>query len=137
MAIRLTQAGEKITVNDVDLAVPNGSEGVSYTLNLITKKDYDEIVQKHTKRKPNKFTRQMEEVTDYNAVADDLTDRVLDSWTGVIVGDEGEPAPCDRAHKISLDLVRRRALHDQAGLSQVIDADEQKASSFRGTPSVR
>jgi len=130
MALQLTRQGDTITVKDSELGVAPSDADTSYTVQLLTRATYREIAHRHTKKRPNRRTGQMEDVTDWEAVSDDLIDYIVQGWDGVL--DNGAPAPCSRENKLKLDGGRTTALMDVAGLSQIQSASEVKASSFRG-----
>lgn len=129
MAVKLTKTGDTITVTDADL-VAGGDPNTTYMLQLVTRHDYRELVRKNTTKKPNPRSRAMEDVTDMEALGDDLVDFVLQGWSGV-VDDSGADAPCSRENKLLLDAGRTQAMQDRAGVSQVQQGDEGRAESFR------
>jgi hypothetical protein len=135
MAVKLTRKGDTITVTDADL-VSGGDPGTTYMLQLMTRHDYRELVRKNTTRKPNPRTRGMEDVTDMEALGDDLVDFVLQGWSGV-VDDDGADAPCTRENKLLIDAGRTQAMQERAGVSQVQTGDEGRAESFRSASDVR
>jgi hypothetical protein len=129
MAVKLTRKGDTITVTDADL-VAGGDPDTTYQLQLMTRHDYRALVHKNTTKKPNPRSRAMEDVTDMEALGDDLVDFVLQGWSGVI-DDSGADAPCTRENKLTLDAGRTQAMQDRAGVSQVQRSDEGRAESFR------
>jgi hypothetical protein len=128
MAIQLTKPGDTITVKDSDL-VPNGDPGTEYDLQLLTREVYRDIHKRHTRKRPNRTTRAMEDETDYPAVQDDLIDFCLTGWRGVLDG--GVPAELTRDNKLLLDGQRTQAMLELAGMSQIAQAADQKGQSFR------
>lgn len=133
MARALQLDSDRIRVTDKDLGIGDAETG--YVLKPITREVYKRIRQDNTKRMPNRQTRGMEDVTDWEAFSEDLLDYTIESWSGVLVG--GEPAPCDRDHKLALDLMCATALMNRAGLNDVEREGERKAESFRPPSSVR
>lgn len=133
MALELTNDGDTITVTDESLGVANGTPDVTYTLRLLTRKVYREIAARHTRKVPDRRTRQMSDDTDFEAVGEDLLDYVLVGWSGVNL--KGEPAPCERDLKLKLDGTRTQAILEVAGMSRVQVSSPQE--SFRGAADVR
>lgn len=132
MPVHLMQADDRLTVTDDALGVQGGDKDTSYTLRPLTRETYREIIQRHTKKVPNRRTHQMDEVTDHPAAGDDLLDYAVVAWSGILLG--GAEAPCTRENKLKLDLPRASALLDKAGLGEVTSfgAAERRAESFRG-----
>lgn len=128
MALRLTGQADIITLKDSEL-VPGGDAETSYRVRLLGREQYKDVVRRHTKPVPNRRTHQMENITDWEAVGEDLLDLALDGWDGVLDGDA--PAECSRVNKLKLDSARSAALLDRAGMNQIANVAEQKASSFR------
>ncbi len=126
MALELIQDGETITVQDADLGAPNADAEVSYQVKLISRDVYRTAIAKHTKTIPNRTTRQLEKVTDWDAVGEDLLDYALVGWAGINL--KGQPAPCERAHKLAIGLDRAKALLDLAGVPQHSDPEVRRAS---------
>ena len=131
MAVHLLNEDTEITVTDVDLVGEVGDASTTYTVRKLTPVRQREFRRKHT-RQAN-FKRQ--ESVNWDAVADDQIDYLLVSWTGIV--DRGQPVPCERQYKLRLDQVRKAALLDKAGLSDVVAEEEAKDASFRTTPGVR
>jgi hypothetical protein len=94
----------------------------------LTTAKHREIQRANTKKVANR-ARGMEDYTDWPKVVDDLVDYVIVAWAGVV--DKGEPAPCDREHKLRLDAPTKDALLERAGLNEIVAAGEQRAASFR------
>lgn len=110
--------------------VQHADAEVVYVLRELTTTKWREIKRQHTRKVPNKVTKQMEEVTDQEAFADDITDYVLVDWRG-IVERGGVPAPCTRDNKLRLDGIIKAALVARAGLTQIVQAADHRDSSFR------
>lgn len=128
MAVRVTTAGDRITVKDSDL-IQGGDEGASYGLQLLTREDYKRLRRPHIKRKPDG-----REVLNEEAFGEDLLDFVLQEWTGVGEGEPLQLIECSRTNKLRIDGNRISAMFELAGRSRIEAAEEQRASSFRGTP---
>jgi len=128
MALDLKQAGETITVTDAEL-VTDGDPETTYTLQHLTVEKNREFLKQFTKKKPNPRTHQMDDVTDFEAVADAQFDYALAEWSGVLVG--GQPVPCTRRYKMLLDGIRRDAIMRRAGSNDVAQVAELRAESFR------
>lgn len=130
MAIELKQAGDEIPVTDAEL-ISGGDAETTYTLRRLTIDTWREIARKHTKpatyRKPER--------RDEEAFQDDLFDYVLKGWTGIV--SNGQPAPCDWEHKKLLDLGRRVAMLDRAGMNEIGAQEDARAESFRPMDEVR
>ena len=121
---------EAFEVADVDLPVPNPTEGVVYTIRPLPKQVRDEITARHTKKELNQYTRRMEPVTDANAATYDSLDYVVLDWRGIVWSD-GTPLACTKEHKFEyLDQARQVALLNKAGLLQAA-VEETTAESFR------
>ncbi len=131
MAIVLKDESDTWEVCDKDL-VPGGDPDTFYTIRRLTLDKHREITKKHTK--PGTY-RRPEGKRDDEAIQDDLFDYVLESWRGVVKA--GGPAPCDWDHKQLLDVPRRIALLDHAGLNDIAAAEDARAESFRGAGAVR
>ena len=133
MPIELNRDDAEIQVCDKDLpGVVDGDPDVFYTLRKLTKPTHRKILKAHT---TNEFVRGVgrQEKVDYDAVTDDLLDYIVIGWKGVLL--KGEPAPCLREWKVNgLDVDRKRALIDKAGMNDVARAPEVRAVSFPATP---
>lgn len=137
MAKTLRAADEEFTVTDKQL-LQDGDKDTTYTLRRLTRETHREIQRRHTVKVTNKRTHQREDQTDWAAVTDDLVDHVIVAWAGVLYG--GQPAPCDRAHKMLLDAPTTDAILERAGLNEITgtgeEAQEARAASFREPGSV-
>lgn len=130
MPLVVRKQDETFEVADVDLSIPNPTEGVVYTLRPLPKKVRDEINAKHRKRELNPQAHRMEWVTNGDAASYDALDYVLVDWRGIVWSD-GTPLECTREHKIEhLDQPRQVALIHKAGLLQAAQ-DGAVADSFR------
>ena len=126
--LKLTADNETIDITDAAL-VSDGDPDTTYVVRMLTRHQQSELIKKHTTKRPNKATRQMESVTDWEAVGEDQLDAALVGWQGVMW--EGQPAPCTKELKLRLDILRAKALLDLAGVNQVQAVAEQRAESFR------
>ncbi len=129
MALSLPADGDRITVRDDELGVMNGDPDTSYVLVPLTRETYRTLFRKHTKNVANGRTHRMEPVMNNEALADDLIDVALESWSGVLCG--GVVVDCTREYKLKLDPSRTAALLDRAGINQVASS-EGRQESFRG-----
>ena len=130
MALELKGEDARITVTDADL-VKAGDASVTYTLRRLTIDKWREIARRHTKpatyRKPEK--------RDEDEFQDDLFDYVLESWTNVVA--DGAALPCEWASKRLLDLGRRIAMLDIAGMNEISAREDARGESFRPLAAVR
>lgn len=125
MAIRLLSDSDQITVRDSDI-IHGGDTETSYVLRKITPEKQRELLKKHTRSGNNRRG----ETLDIEALQQDQIDYVLVSWEGVL--DNGQPAECSRANKVNgLDMARRLALIEHAGMTDIVAAAEGRATSFR------
>lgn len=134
MSVRLMQSGDQFTVKDSEL-VSGGDGETSYTVRAITREVKKSLEAKHTSQIPNRRTHQMDSVLNNEAYFDDLLDYVLVDWSGILLG--SEPVPCERDHKLKLDVARCMALLERAGMSQIQEGGASKSASFRVAPDVR
>jgi hypothetical protein len=114
--------------------IPEPDAGTFYTLRELTTAKWREIKKLNTTKRPNKQTRQMEDVLDEEAFSDDLVDYVIVGWRGIV--DNGADAPCTRENKLRLDGTIKSALVGRAGLTQIVQAPDARAASFRATADV-
>jgi len=142
MALRLTQPDERVVIADVDLVVYDDQlkdvdDGVTYTVQRITPSEVAQIRRPYVKRQFSRRPTRPEELPiegdEARQMTDDLLDRVLVAWTGVVVN--GQPAPCDRAHKALLDFRRKGALI-QASMASQVEREAGRKESFRATEGV-
>jgi hypothetical protein len=126
MALVLKDESHTWEVCDKDL-VPGGDKDTFYTVRRLTLEKHREITKRHTK--PGTF-RRPEGKRDEEAIQDDLFDYVLEKWRGV--EKDGQPVPCEWDYKALLDVPRRIALLDEAGLNDIAAAEDARAESFRG-----
>lgn len=108
---------------ELELAIPPDPDAVYY-LRPITTDVARSLTRKHTQKLPDRRTHQRYEETDRVAVNDGLLDHAIAKWEGV--WDNGQPAPCDLAHKLLLPVDVQSALLERA---QVGGGD--KTASFR------
>ena len=113
----------QVRETDLDLDITPDPEAV-YWLRPITTDVARRFTKKHTQKVPNRRTHQRDEETNKIAVNDDLLDHAIARWEGV--SDNGQPAPCDLAHKLMLPVDVQRAILE---LAQVGGGD--KSASFR------
>lgn len=118
------------TVQDADL-LPGGDATVAYTIRRLTLDKHREITRKHTKHATHKRPEQI----DQSALQDALFDYVLIGWTNVVA--KGEPVPCDWNGKRLIDVARRIALLDAAGMNEIAAAEDARADSFRPAVQLR
>ncbi len=129
MPVQLLDPDKQITVKDSELEdVSDGDPETTYTVRQIPPEVNRDITKRSTSHPPNRRTGSRETVVDHFAVFDDLLDYALIAWSGIL--DRGEPAPCERAYKMRLDVARKAALLSRAGVNEVVAL--QKAHSFRG-----
>lgn len=130
MALELRDESATFPVTD-DKLITGGDKDTSYTVRRLTLDKHREIRRRHTKaanyRKPERI--------DEDAFQDDLFDYVLVGWSGVVAN--GEPVPCDWEHKRLIDVPRRIALLDLAGMNEIAAAEDARGESFRPAPGVR
>ena len=123
MGVQLLNADKRITVKDSDLPdVTGGDPDTTYTVRQLAPEESRAISRKHT----TDLRRGGEKVNSM-AIMDELIDRALVAWTGVLL--DGEPAECTPANKLLLDGPRKLALLEIAGSNQMAK-EEAKAASF-------
>lgn len=131
MALELKDDKATWEVCDADL-ITGGDKDTFYTIRRLTLDKHREISKTHTK--PATFRRQFEK-RDEEAIQDDLFDYVLVGWKGVVAG--GKPVPCEWEQKKLLDIARRIALLDLAGMNEIAAQEEARGESFRSAETVR
>lgn len=124
MAVRLLNEDDEITVTDAEI-VEDGDKETTYTLRKITPETQRKIRKANTRAANHRRA----ESVNWEAITDDQLDFALKAWTGVV--DEGKPVPCERDYKLRLDPVRKGALLERAGLSDIVAAEEARDHSFR------
>jgi hypothetical protein len=124
MALKLLSDDQEIRVLDSEL-VDDGDATVVYTVRKITPEKQRELFKKHTRQ----GTHRRQESVNYQALQDDQVDYVLAAWEGV--NDGTQPAACNRVNKLRLDVVRKVALIDRAGMAEIVAAEDAKKDSFR------
>jgi len=105
----------------------NGDPSVVITLRPISQGKYREVTADHTERLLNKKSRAMEEVTDWDAVQDDLVIWAIQSWKGIIGADD-KPLQCVLDAKLGLPGDLKNELIQRALQGEAVD---QSAASFR------
>lgn len=113
--------------SELELSIEPDPDAVYY-LRPLTRDATREIAKKHTRQVVNRRTHMKDDVTDSEAVGDEVLDRTIVKWEGVTNGD-GKPAPCDLAHKMKLPVVVQMALIDRASVGE----DTDTKASFRPT----
>lgn len=130
MALELKDDSATWPVVDADL-IPGGDKDTEYTIRRLTLDKHREITRRHTKvanfRRPER--------KDDNAIQDDLFDYVLVGWRGVVAN--GQALPCEWQYKKLVDVARRIALLDHAGMNEIAAAEDARGESFRGTDAIR
>ncbi len=120
MALQLLRDGDEIEVSDVDLVGDDGDKDVSYRIRKMTPEKQRDLIKRNTRagnhRRP--------EYINWPAVQDDQIDYLLVSWKGV--KDGSSLAECSRENKLLLDGVRKTALIDRAGMSELVAAEEAR-----------
>lgn len=130
MALELKDEHDTWPITDAAL-MTGGDKDTSYTVRRLTLDKHREITRTHTKA----ATYRKGERKDEDAIQDDLFDYVLVGWQGVVA--KGQPVPCDWEHKKLIDVARRIALLDVAGMNEIAAAEDAREESFRPTPDVR
>lgn len=132
MALHLMREDDQFEVCDKDLpGIPDGDPEVFYTLRKLTPGKHRAILKGHTKPEFQKGVGRVDK-TDGFAAMDDIVDHVIVSWRGVLIG--GQPAPCTRELKLDgLDLDRKKALVDRAGMNEIAREPERRAESFQAS----
>jgi hypothetical protein len=104
-----------------------GEPSVVILLRPISQAKYREVCAENTERLLNKKSRAMEEVTDWDAVQDDLIPFTVQSWTGIIGADD-KPLQCVLDAKIGLPGDLKNDLIQRALQGEAVD---QTAAAFR------
>lgn len=110
----------------------HGKPSVVITLKPVSPSKYRQIVADHTERMLNKRTRQMEDVTDWDAVQDALCVYAVQTWTGIIGADD-KPLDCCYDAKVGLPGDLKNDIVQRAMQGESVDP----AASFRPTAGVR
>jgi hypothetical protein len=116
--LKLTQADDTFEVCDTDLGVPHGDPETFFTICRLSNDSVKAIRRKHTKRN----------VLDVEAYGEELIDRVLIGWRGVVCN--GEPVPCELQYKLMLDSQTLKAIGDLAGTNER-GVEAARGESFR------
>lgn len=131
MARELMTEDDQVEVCETDLTgLADADPDVFYTIRKLTPQVHRQIIKKHTKT--TGFERGVGKVekTDGFAATDDIVDYVLVGWRGMLL--KGQPAPCVRDLKLAgLDLDRKKAIVDRAGMNEIARAPERRAESFQ------
>ena len=125
MALQLKTESHTWWVTDKDVFPSGGDSETKYEIRRLTLDKYREIAKSHTKR----ANYRKPEYRDEEATQDDLFDYVLVNWSGVVI--DGQPVPCEWEHKRLLDVPRRVALLDLAGMNEIAAEEDARAESFR------
>jgi hypothetical protein len=112
-------------ITDADL-VSGGDKETKYKVRRLTLDKHREIQKRHTK--PGNY-RRPEGKVDGEAIQDDLFDYALDNWEGVLK--DGQPVACEWEFKRLIDVARRIAILDNAGLNDLAAAEDARSQSFR------
>ena len=140
MAVEVRRVGDVVEVSDADLdGVDGGDQETSYQLRTITADKIRELQAPYLKQRFNKRTHKLEDVPlsreDESSFAADILDYVILDWSGIVY--QGQPLACIREHKVLLDMPRRTALLEVAGLNKAGAAAEvAREESFREPESV-
>jgi hypothetical protein len=130
MPLELKDESATWWITDAEL-VPGGDKDTRYRVRRLTLDKHREITKRHTK--PGNFRRPEKQNVD--EIQDDLFDYALDGWEGVTKN--GQPVDCVWEFKALLDVSRRIALLDVAGLNEIAAAEDAREESFRGPAAVR
>jgi hypothetical protein len=132
MALQLMSEGDRITVCETDLpGIMQPDPEVSYTIQKMLPTEHRQLVKQHTRQE---FVRGQGrvDITNTDALMDDMLDRVLVGWSGILL--QGQPAPCTRDLKVrGLDWERKKAILDKAGANEIAREPERRAESFPPT----
>jgi hypothetical protein len=138
MALELKDESDTWTITDADVMPDGGDKDTVYTVRRLTLDKHREITKLHTK----KANYRKPERPDIPKIQDALFDYVLVDWKGVVK--HGQPVPCVWEHKRLIDIGRRVALLDEAGLNEIEKAsaakeeeEGERQESFRPTAVVR
>jgi hypothetical protein len=131
MPLELKDESATWWITDAEL-VPGGDKETRYKVRRLTLDKHREITKRHTK--PGTY-RRPEGKVDQDAIQDDLFDYVLTAWEGVNAS--GEAVPCEWESKRLLDVPRRVALLDAAGMNDLAAVESARNESFRSAADVR
>jgi hypothetical protein len=106
----------------------NGKPSVVITLRPITQSKYRSVMGDNTQRLLNKKTRQMEEVTDWDQVQDDLVEYSIQSWTGLIGADD-KPLQCVLDAKLGLPGELKNELVQRAMQGEAVSSESFRSAS--------
>lgn len=104
----------------------DGKPSVVITLRPISQGKYRQVEQQHTERRLNKKSRQMEDVTDWAAVQDELIGYAVLAWRGILGADD-QPLQCVYDAKLGLPGDLKNDLIQRAMQGEAVDT----AASFR------
>jgi hypothetical protein len=110
----------------------HGAPSVVITLKPVSPTKYRQIVGDHTERMLNKRTRQMEDVTDWDAVQDALCVYAVQAWRGLIGADD-KPLDCCYDAKVGLPGDLKNDIVQRAMQGESVDPE----ASFRTAAGVR
>ncbi len=140
MPIQLLDEDQTIDVKDADLGIPDGDEGTTYILRVLSPQMYRKITKECTKSVPT-GGRGMEKQLNVEKFSDAIWDYVLKGWNPGAVLWRGKAVEAETLvtlndstqvkAKFLLDGPRKTALLDKAGMNSVIPTAEQNESSFR------
>lgn len=132
MAREVLSDDDLIWVHETELAgVTDADPDISYQIRKLTPTKHREIVKKHTKPVFERGVGRVEK-TDGYAAMDDIVDHVLTDWRGILL--RGEKCPVTRDWKLQgLDLDRKKAIVDRAGMNEIAREPERRAESFPAT----
>lgn len=132
MAREVLSDDDLIWVNETELAgVTDADPEIAYQIRKLTPTKHREIVKRHTKPVFERGVGRVEK-TDGYAAMDDIIDHVLADWRGILL--HGEKCPVTRDWKLTgLDLDRKKAIVDRAGMNEIAREPERRAESFPTT----
>ena len=128
MAREVLSDDDLIWVSEVELGLDDADPDIAYQIRKLTPTKHREIVKRHTKPEFQKGVGRVEK-TDGYAAMDDIVDHVIVDWRGILL--KGEKCPVTRDYKVAgLDLDRKRAIVDRAGMNEIAREPERRAESF-------
>ena len=117
-----------VVIHNPDTGKPSGCVVVVQTA---TPKEWREIQSRHVRHEKNPITRAIDRNTDTDAAFDDLLNRKIQSWTG-IVGADDKPLPVIPAVIERLDPRMKAQIFEAIlGAEFQDDAPEVREASFR------
>lgn len=124
MPISLKNESATWWVKDSEL-IAGGDKDTEYEVRRLTLDKHREITKKHVRQ----ATYRNPEKRDDEALQDELFEYVLVNWRGVEV--DGKPVPCEWEYMRLLDVPRRVALLDVAGMNEIAAMEDARVTSFR------